>query len=293
MSRTETRSASRPASGSDAAVDTFARAVLAEIERGDDPLLVWSKDVRRVLDELANPKPLTARLSQLVALDARLAVTTMEVAQSASFGRIATPSLDLQQTIFALGPGRLRSIVTGAGIAQLPEQPRLQQWRREVQAIGSGSLRAAAICMLAARQLGSIDVTDAFLLGMLHDVGKFCLYARLRDAGDWHADQQQRLMLMARWHARISAAMVRNWGLDAWLADALESQDVLGRDVDSDLRGELLAAAVVAARTAHAVDETAAHLAEFSRTGLDSTAWRKVLTAVPVTTDSLRSLLCN
>jgi HD-like signal output (HDOD) protein len=289
----ENSAAPRPASGGDAAVDSFARAVLAEVERGDEPLLVWSKDVRRVLDELATPKPPTARLSQLVALDARLAVTTMEVAQSAAFGRIATPSLDLQQTIFALGPERLRSIVLGAGIAHLPEQPRLQQWRREVQAIGVGTLRSAAICMLAARQLGSVDVTDAFLLGMLHDVGKFCLYARLRDAGEWHADQPQRLLLMARWHTRIGAALVRHWELDAWLADALESQDLLGRGADADLRGELLAAAVVAARTAHAVDETAAHLAEFSRTGLDSAAWRKVLAAVPGATDVLRSLFCN
>jgi HD-like signal output (HDOD) protein len=110
--------ATRPrAATADGAVDAFARGVLAEIERGEEPLLVWSKDVRQVLDELANPKPSTARLSQLVALDPRLAVTTMGVAQSTTFGRLATPSLDLQQTLFALGPDRLRCIVLGAGVA--------------------------------------------------------------------------------------------------------------------------------------------------------------------------------
>jgi len=289
----EQKAAHSPPATVDAGVDAFASAVLAEITRGEDPLLVWSKDVRRVLEELATPKPLTARLSQLVALDPRLAVTVMQAAQSATFGRIATPSLDLQQTIFALGPERLRAIVIGSGIAQLPEQPRLQVRRREVQAIGASGVRASAICMLAARHIGGIDVTDAFLLGMLHAVGKFSLHARLRGAGPWQEDLQQRLLLMSRWHARIGAATVRGWSLPAWLAAAVESQDLLGRDPDGDVRGELLAAAVVAARTVHAVEETAAHLTDFSRTGLGREAWRAVLTSVPATSNSLRTLLHN
>jgi HD-like signal output (HDOD) protein len=293
VSKSEKQAARPAARGVDGAVDAFAREVLAEIGRGEEPLQVWSKDVRRVLDELATPKPSTARLSQLVALDARLAVTVMQAAQSATFGRLATPSLDLQQTIFALGPGRLRSIVLGAGMAQLPEQPRLQARRREVLAIGASSLRASAICMLAARHIGSIDVTDAFLLGMLHSVGKFRLYARLRAAGDWQQDTQQRLLLMSRWHARIGAATVRGWALPDWLADAVETQDQLGRAADADVRSELLAAAVVAARTVHAVEETAGHLADFSRTGLNRDAWRAVLTGVPAASNSLRTLLHN
>jgi HD-like signal output (HDOD) protein len=291
VSNSETTTARARRAALDATVDEFARGVLADIERGQEPLPVWSKDVRRVLDELATPKPSTARLSQLVALDARLAVTTMHIAQSVSFGRLATPSLDLQQTIFALGPERLLAIVVGAGMAQLPELPRLQQRRRELQAVGGSSLRASAICMLAAPRMQDIDIAAAFLLGMLHGVGKYALYARLREAGDWREDTQQRLLLLSRWHARIGAAMVRQWALPAWLAAAVESQDQLGRQPEGDLRGELLAAAVVAARTAHAIDETAGHLAEFSRTGLDRDAWRAVLKAVPATTDALRSLL--
>ena len=291
MSKSSKQGRQQHARRVDAGVDAFAREVLADIERGNESLRVWSKDVQRLLDELNAPKPPTARLSQLVALDPRLAVTTMHAAQSPVFGQLATPSLDLQQTIFALGAERLRAIVVGAGVAQLPEQPRLQHWRREVLALGTSSIRTSAICMLVAPHVVGTDVVEAFLLGMLHNVGRFCLYARLRDAGEWREDTQQRLLLMSRWHARVGAAMVRHWALPGALADAIESQDQLGRADDADLRGEMLAAAVVAARTAHAVDETAAHLAEFSRTGLDRARWQAVLGAVPATVDALRALL--
>jgi HD-like signal output (HDOD) protein len=283
----------RPSSGIDAAVDSFARAALAKFERGDDQLVVWSNDVRRVLEELATPKPSTARLSQLMALDARLAMTVMQVAQSAVFDRIAAPNLDLQGTIFALGPERLRSIVLGAAIARLPEQPRLQLRRQEVQSIGDYSLRVSAICMLAAQRIGGTEVVEAFLLGMLHAVGKFCLYARLSSEGEWQEDIQQRTLLMTRWHARFGGAAVRSWGLPTWLAKAVETQDQLGCEDHFDARCELLAAAVVAARTEAADDDTASHLAEFSRVGLDRDGWSAVLAGVSSTSSSLRSLLYN
>jgi HD-like signal output (HDOD) protein len=244
-----------------------------------------------VLEELAMPKPSTARLSRLVALDTRLAMTIMQVSQSGVFGRIAAPSLDLQGAIFALGPERLRSIVLGAGISLLPEQPRLQSRRPEVQSIGDDSLRVSAICMLAAQRIGGIELFDAFLLGMLHAVGKFCLYARLCSEGEWQEDIQQRMLLMTRWHARFGAAAARGWGLPAWLAKAVEIQGQLGCEVPFDVRCELLAAAVVAARSVQAVDDTASHLAEFSRVGLDRDGWREVLAGASATSSSLRSLL--
>jgi HD-like signal output (HDOD) protein len=277
--------------GADAAINRFAASLIAQISAHDLHLAAWSKDCEQVLAELARPKPSTLRLAQLVAMDVRLAVLTLGVAQSPLFGSLASSGLDLQLIIATLGTARLRAIALAAGIAQLPAAPRLQALRSEVQEFGERGIAVAAICMQLAARTGRLDVTDAFLLGLTHNIGKFWLYANLRAAGDWHQDAARRRYLLSRWQAQVGAAALRSWALPDWLADAVANQEELGRDAADAAGGELLAAAVLAAGGSNEPAATATHLAEFSRVGLSAEDWLALLRGVPATTDALRVLL--
>ncbi len=117
------------------------------------------------------------------------------------------------------------------------------------------------------------------------------IFANLDPASELYSDRRLQLMLLSRSHARVAEALLEQLGLPVWLRDAVASQDQAPEAAaDASLLGNALAAAVIAARTVEAVAETAAHLAAFTKLGLDTQQWQKLLRQVPKTANAVRDL---
>lgn len=265
----------------DAAADDFARRLVEEIGQGVAHLPAWSQDMERVLAETLRTKPSAARLVQWTAMDPSLVVAVMSAARMALFANSAGSQNDLQGALLALGPERLRALLFACGLLRLREAPRLQAWRRELQSLVAGNVRVSALCQLLAARTGVMGADDALGMGLLHNIGKYWLYARLPGAGAWQDEPRTRLGLLSRWHTRVAQAALASWNLPDWLGRAVAGQDELGGATRGADAAELLAAAVVAARTAQVPGGTARHLADFSRLGLDEADWRELFAQLP------------
>jgi len=268
----------------------FLDSLVAELKASRVELPSWSKVTERARAALARTEVDNDELARLMGAEAGLAVRVLTVANSALFTRGGRPLSDLKVAILRIGHDNLRSAVYAHALAQLRQAPRLQHLRGVLQQFWHESTAVAALTRLLGMRTGVADADEALLAGLLHNIGKIYILARLDDATAAALDATSRAALVLGWHASIGALVAANWQLGDTLCEAIREQDTLGAadSGQSDL-GAVLAAAVVGANAAGSLEEAAAVLSTYTRFGLDAAAWLALLDQALAESAALRA----
>ena len=209
--------------------------------------------VRRVLGDATTSSD---DLIASVAMDARLSVAVMRLANSARYG-VSERRFSLAQSIGRIGRSELRALVDALSLQQL-----FRGAAADAIVIGEiwgFSLQGAFAARHWAAHLPGqpADRDEAFSVALFRDLGRIVADGALAEAGvgaDLYAQPQQRLRaereLLGYTHAALSAALVAHWGFGEAVALAI------GGHHDTPLVGSGEALALVAQlgdRTAVAV----------------------------------------
>jgi HD-like signal output (HDOD) protein len=251
-----------------------------ELAAGVVNLPSWSKVTERARTALAAADFDVDELARLLGAEAGLAVRVLTLANSAMFMRGGRPLSDLKLAILRVGHDMLRSAVYAHALLQLRQAPKLQRLRPILQQLWRESTQVAALARLVASRTASADPDAALLAGLLHNIGKLYLHVRLDGREDLTPNAPLAVTLLTGWHARIGAAVARNWQMPEALCQALADQDVMeAMGAQGDLSA-ILSVAVIGAYASSdpaQLADTAAHLGEFTRFGLDAAAWLELL----------------
>jgi HD-like signal output (HDOD) protein len=251
-------------------------AFMASLERelvaGEVSLPSWSKVTERARTALAAPTVNVDELARILGAEAGLAVRVLTLANSAMFMRGGRPLSDLKLAILRIGHDMLRSAVYAHALLQLRQAPRLQRLRPVLQELWRESTQVAALARLVATRTADSDPDAALLAGLLHNIGKLYLYVRLDARDDQSLAAPVSVTLLTAWHARIGAAIARNWQMPEALCQAVADQDLLD---DGSSQSPLGAALSVAPITATLFGLNAAEWLELlGRAQAESTALR-------------------
>ncbi len=170
-------------------------------------------DRRSTLDDLA----------AVVASDPALTASILRLANSAFFG-LRRQVGDLRQGIFVLGFRATRDLALAlalAGLGRCEHPMRAHLWQQALR--GAAAARAIAGCTY-----GQVDVGDAFVAGLLRDIGAVLLlevdghgYAALSDGcGDLLEAERHRY---GADHATVGAACLERWGLPVETCEAVSA----------------------------------------------------------------------
>ena len=256
----------------------FLDSLVVELKAGRVELPSWSRITERARTALARQDIDNDELARLVGAEASLAVRILSVANSALLMRGGRPLSDLRLAIMRIGHDNLRSTIYSHALAQLRQAPRLQHLRAALQQLWQESTTVAALTRLIALRTKGCDPDTALLAGLLHNIGKLYILARLDDETSVTLDADSRAELLLGWHARIGAMVASNWQLGDPLSQAIGAQDIFeATDSGQSRLGGTLAAAVIGANAVGPVAETAAHLATFVHMGMDPTQWQALL----------------
>ena len=221
-----------PAPGSSALQDSQLAEFMATLERelaaGAVTLPSWSKVTERARTALAAPNFDVDELARLLGAEAGLAVRVLTLANSAMFMRGGRPLSDLKLAILRVGHDMLRSAVYAHALLQLRQAPKLQRLRAILQQLWRESTQVAALARLVAARTASADPDAALLAGLLHNIGKLYLHVRLDGREDVAANAPLAVTLLTAWHARIGAALARNWQMPESLCQSA-AEHVLDR----------------------------------------------------------------
>ncbi|MEW4452315.1 response regulator [Bremerella sp. JC817] len=183
----------------------------------------------QLVAELESPSPSLERLGKIIATDIGMTAKILQLVSSSFFGqpqRVGSP----QQAAALLGSELLHELVLKVGIFQPVDFSRIEGF--SLEEINRHSVEVAACARMVAELETSNKQTinDAWLAGMLHDIGKIVLASampaayqeavRLAQNGNmslWHAEMQ----VFGTSHAEVGSYLLSLWGLPEPICEAV------------------------------------------------------------------------
>ncbi|MDO8347488.1 MAG: HDOD domain-containing protein [Rugosibacter sp.] len=181
----------------------------------------------RLIRELNNENAQLRDISDLMGQDPALTVKILSVANSSYYGRRESIS-SVEQSISLLGVKVVKLIAVSAAMQQfmnsfsgkdLPDFPEF--WRH--------SLLTGLMARLLAQSVNYPDPEEAYLAGLLHDVGKLALLAVKTDSyrdilahyDDTEHLLKHELLAFGITHCEVGALLIERWRMEPLVADAI------------------------------------------------------------------------
>ncbi len=181
----------------------------------------------RIIELMQDHDYTSHELEKLVSTDPALCLRILKVVNSAFYGtagRIGT----IQRAVIVLGGPAIRNIAIATSVGAML---RGKVWRGEAspRALWRHSLAVAGAARLAATVSGRINGDEAFLAGLLHDIG-FVIELQVSHARESAAAADAQLVellgelsALAVGHHDYGYSLARNWRLPDSIADAIGS----------------------------------------------------------------------
>lgn len=178
-------------------------------------------DIIELDKQLADPEVDTDEVLKYIKRDPVLSAEVLKLCNSPAFRRSSKDITSLQQAVVALGREQLRRFVTSVRVREIIEI-RPIYYRRFGSEVWRHSLQVAYL----ASELTGEEQDTAFMLGLLHDVGKIAIFQMLIGAfAKAEPGEQPRSWLfrqvMTSKSLLLSAVLVRSWQLPPLFARSL------------------------------------------------------------------------
>ena len=181
----------------------------------------------RFLSLLEDERTPLADLATLVAHDPAFSAQILTIASSPPY-RQEQPGISLEQSIAALGLPLVRTIASCMAVQNLHAQS-IYERNLDYAGFWYHSLRVAALAKSLATAVGYQDIEEAYLAGLLHDIGQLLLVGGVGECSDSLSGlcgNETGLAGLTKVinnidHAALGAGLIDSWHLSSFLADAV------------------------------------------------------------------------
>jgi HD-like signal output (HDOD) protein len=181
-----------------------------------------------LLKELANTNITQETILSYINRDPALASEVLRISNSALF-RVGDSEeiANMERAITLLGLDNLKNIVSSALIKRLMLIAPIY-FRMFGQHLWQHSLDCAQACKALAKFHGHADPNNAYLVGLMHDIGKLAIFSLLTQALGEHLDIEPRgsvFSYIVRDNSQsLSVRIARDWVLPDYIITALDEQ---------------------------------------------------------------------
>jgi putative nucleotidyltransferase with HDIG domain len=184
--------------------------------------------VTRILKAVEDPNINSGYLAELIGLDQALTALILQMSNSAAagYGRTCT---SITEAVLRLGFKRIKSLAMGAGASGSLSR-RLNGYRLGSGELCNHSVTTAVASEWLARTVRYRSTEEAYVAGLLHDMGKLLLdqyvledYSKMVDLMHryhlqlWQVEEQ----LLGIDHAAVGSLMAEKWQFPLILVDAI------------------------------------------------------------------------
>lgn len=190
---------------------------LALIERlsgGRAALPVLPSVAQMALDLVNDPEAHVGEFARLIEKDPPIAARFLSVANSALYSR-GRKVTSLEEAVMRLGLYGCRDLLMQVVYASTLSG--LRRYQAEVQRSFERSVTSGQICRAAAAEL-NIRSKEAYLCGLLHNIGESRTYRILSELSD-KGDDEEVKELVHRYHERAGEELAKAWKLPEEIQD--------------------------------------------------------------------------
>ncbi|HTV21302.1 MAG TPA: HDOD domain-containing protein [Polyangiaceae bacterium] len=209
-----------------------AEAALVQTLEGGRAALPLLPHVATQALELANNRDASVReFSELIMKDPPIAARFIATANSALYSRGQTIR-SVSDAVARIGLGASRDLVFQVVYANTVTG--LKQFQEEVEASFQRSVLCGVICRVAAPLL-RLNVADAYLCGLLHDIGESRIY-RILSEGKVTPGPDECRALVHKYHPRAGAELAMRWALPDEIVQVCRRHEERGAPPSDQLR---------------------------------------------------------
>src|SRR6185295_16874439 len=157
-----------------------------------------------------------------------LAARVLKISNSALFFRGTSPVTSLHNAVAQLGHKMIRNVALSFAAQQVFIGYGNRELRDHITAVWRHSIHTAALAHMLTRVRSKLDPDEAFLAGLLHEVGKLYILMRAKDDRGALADEAGFQSVLAAWHPRLGRAVIESWDLSEELAVAVGDHEGCG-----------------------------------------------------------------
>ena len=183
-------------------------ALVQTLEGGRAALPLLPEVAQHALELANNPDSTVREFSDLIMKDPPIAARFLATANSALYSRGQTIR-SAQEAVARIGLGASRDLVFQ--VVYAATMTGLKHFHNDVQASFRRSVLCGVICRIAAPVLG-LDISDAYLCGLLHDIGESRVY-RILDESKNVPSGEEAAQLVRKYHPRAGAELAMRWAL--------------------------------------------------------------------------------
>jgi putative nucleotidyltransferase with HDIG domain len=170
-------------------------------------------------------------MHQIINKDAALCARLMGMANSVYYGP-PNKVAGIEQALLLVGTNGIKNIVTSTSVDHAFDQARVSSFVPVLKQFWFHSLTCATLAKLIAEKISYPAPEEAYLSGLLHDIGKLVLWANLpqeqeRQAESLQLSKTQANLLLAceresgTTHYEAGAWLINQWRLQSFMADAV------------------------------------------------------------------------
>lgn len=213
----------------------LARTVAGMLLKGELELPILPEVATKLLRMCNDPDVDGPQIAALIRRDQTIASNLLRIANSAVYSS-GTPIVSLQQAIARLGILKIREIVVMISCKNRVFD--VKGYEDEVRVSFKQSLAAAAFSQEIARALRK-NVEDAFLCGLLHDIGRPVLIQAFVDAerkGMVDFERDIMLSVVEKMQVNVGGELIEKWQLPSKIAAAVRDHiDPKSKNADANL----------------------------------------------------------
>ncbi|MGZ8252405.1 MAG: HDOD domain-containing protein [Methylophilaceae bacterium] len=181
----------------------------------------------KILEALQDDRMDVARLAGLIELDVVLSAKLLAAANSAAYRR-DRQILSIREGINSMGWEMVKTLALSAAMHQmLNDFSRKEKF--DLSRFWHHSLYSAVLSKLIASRLGKVSEDEAYLAGLLHDVGRLAMRVNFPDLYRpiYESDEGEASMILQEDrifgsnHCEIGAWLIQDWQVKSFLQDSI------------------------------------------------------------------------
>ena len=215
----------------DTAAFTFVGMLAEDVSSGEFDLPSWPEVVVQIRRALEDDDCCVENIVRLIGSEPVLAARILKIANSALISR-SEPVCDLRGAVTRLGFEMVRSVAISLAMEQIFHGEAVSAIKPYLAKLWLHSTKVAALAYLLAKRTPQISADEAFLAGLVHDIGKLYVLMRAQNDPVLFDCEESLQDIMDAWHTSVGRAIVESWKFSENLAAAVgdhELYDLEGR----------------------------------------------------------------
>ncbi|MFZ5485029.1 MAG: HDOD domain-containing protein [Pseudomonadota bacterium] len=180
--------------------------------------------VIRLRKALQDPDQTIDQIAALISLEPLIPLRLIHLANSVLYNR-GQEVKDAKSAIQRLGLRNVRSTAMAIAMQQLLSSKGMVVFGDLPQRLWDHSLTSACAAHVLAKRLTRLNVDEAQLAGLVHDLGAFYLFYRFSQYEELRLRPESAKFLVARWHESIGHSLLMALGIPEEIALAMVEHD--------------------------------------------------------------------